>query len=52
MLISCERILRNKHTTNKNKKDSATHIATTTIILTITCLIKYCKIVIVLSSYN
>ncbi len=52
MLISCERTLRNKYIINENKKDSITRIATITIILTITCLIKYRTIVIVSSSYN
>ncbi len=52
MLISCERILGNKRIANKSKKDNATYIATTTIILTIICSIKYCAIVIVLLLYN
>ncbi len=52
MLINCERILRNERITSESEKDNATHIATTTIMLTIICLIKYCAIVIALSSYN
>ncbi len=52
MLISCKKTLRNKRTTNKSKKDSAIYIATIAIILTITCSIEYCAIVIVLLLYN
>ncbi len=52
MLISCENFLRNKYIASKSEKDNATYIATTTIILTITCLIKYCAIVILLLLYN
>jgi len=52
MSINCEKTLRNKRTTNKSKKDSATRIATTTIMLTIIYLIKYRAIVIALLSYN
>ncbi len=50
MLISCKRILRNKRITNKSEKDSATRIATTTIMLTIIYSIKYRTIVIALLS--
>ena len=49
MLISCERTLRNKRIISENKKDNATRIVTTTIILIIIYLIKYRAIVIVLS---
>ncbi len=52
MLINCERTLRNKYITSKSKKSSAIRIATTTIILTIICLIEYCAIVIALLLYN
>ncbi len=52
MSINCKRILKNKYIANKSKKDSAICIATIAIILTITCLIKYCAIVIVLLLYN
>jgi len=52
MLISCEKTLKNKRTTNKSEKDSAMRIAITAIILIIICLIKYRAIVIALSLYN
>jgi len=52
MLINCEKTLRNKYIANKSKKDNATRIAITTIILIITCSIEYYAIVIVSLLYN
>jgi len=46
MSINCEKSSKSKRTTNKVKKDNATHIATTTTILTIIYSIKYRTIVV------
>jgi len=47
MLINCERNLKSKRIVNESEKKNATHIATTTTILIIICLIEYRVIVIV-----
>jgi len=52
MLINCENFLRNERITNESEKNNVTRIATTTIMLILICLIKYCAIVIVSSLYN
>jgi len=49
--MSCERNSKSERTTNEIKKDNATRIATTTIILTITYSIKYRTIVVASLSY-
>jgi len=50
MSINCEFFLKNKRITNESEKDSAMYIATTTIMLIIIYSIKYCAIIIALSS--
>jgi hypothetical protein len=51
MLINCKRSLKSKRIANESKKSNVTRIATTTTILIIICLIKYCAIVVALLSY-
>jgi len=51
MSISCKRNLKNKYIISESEKSNVTYIATTTTILTIICLIKYCAIVVVLLLY-
>jgi hypothetical protein len=49
--MSCERSLKSERATNESEKSSATHIATTTTMLTMTCSIKYRAIVVVSLTY-
>jgi len=49
--MSCERSLKSERAINESKKSNATHIVTTTTMLTMTCLIEYCAIVVASLTY-